>query len=202
MHAMEKILDFPIVQQDFVMDRKKEFSNYFSRKPNYDDWKNNCGMALMTFAQLIRHFGWEPMYRFLSDYENDLKNNKGTLPKSNQDKIDQWVIRYSNIVEMNIKPQFQFWGLPVSNTVDSHVSEFEPFCPSNENNAVSFFGNSVTSQKSNVNVSEKVDYRVNKFEAIGPTYHNNAEIGPIIYQNNTESSFENSVQTSNVCCIV
>ena len=26
----------------------------------------------MNFAQLIKHFGWQPMYRFMSDYENDM----------------------------------------------------------------------------------------------------------------------------------
>jgi hypothetical protein len=139
MHAMEKIVGLAITKQEFVMDRKREFSKYFSKIPSYDDWKANCCMALMTFAQLIRHFGWEPMYRFMSEYENDMKNSKECLPKSNQDKIDQWVTRYSNIIERNIKPQFQLWGLPVSDSVDDHVSQFEAFKPSNETDPNVFF---------------------------------------------------------------
>ena len=139
MHAMEKIVGLPIIQQEFVMDRKNVFPKYFAKKPNYEDWKNNCGMALMTFAQLIRTFGWEPMYRFMSDYEDDMKNKKEALPKSNQDKIDQWVIRYSKIIEMNIKPQFELWGLPVSDAVDEHVNQFEPFCPTEETDVNKFF---------------------------------------------------------------
>jgi hypothetical protein len=139
MHAMEKIVGLPITKQEFVMDRKREFSKYFSKTPSYDDWKANCCMALMTFAQLIRHFGWEPMYRFMSEYENDMKNGKECLPKSNQDKIDQWVTRYSNIIERNIKPQFQLWGLPVSDSVDVQVNQFEAFYPSNETDPNIFF---------------------------------------------------------------
>ena len=140
MHAMEKIVGLPILKQEFVMDRKNTFSSYFSKTPNYEDWENDCCMALMTFAQLILHFGWDPMYRFMSDYENDMKNNKEALPESNQDKIDQWVIRYSKIIQMNIKPQFELWGLPVSDAVDEHVNQFESFCPAEETNAESFFG--------------------------------------------------------------
>ena len=79
------------------------------------------------------------MYRFMSDYENDMKNNREALPKSNQDKIDHWVIRYSKIIERNIKPQFQLWGLPVSDSVDVHVNQFEGFCPKNEIDANQFF---------------------------------------------------------------
>jgi hypothetical protein len=63
------------------------------------------------FAQLIKHFGWDPMYQFLrgiafkkycftwnffkiwiikKDYEYDIKR-KSNLPTNNQEKIDQWV---------------------------------------------------------------------------------------------------------------
>ena len=79
------------------------------------------------------------MYRFMSDYENDRQNDKNTLPKTNQDKIDQWVIRYSRIICRNIKPQFQLWGLPVSDSVDEHVNTFELFCPKEEIDAKIFF---------------------------------------------------------------
>ena len=71
----------------------------------------------MTFAQLIKYFGWEPMYKFMADYENDIKNNSNNLPKNNQEKIDQWVIRYSHILQKNIKPHFEMWGLPVTDSV-------------------------------------------------------------------------------------
>ena len=139
MHAMEKIVGLSITKTEFVLDRKREFAEYFSKTPSYDDWKANCCIALMTFAQLIKHFGWQPMYRFMSDYENDMKNNREALPKSNQDKIDQWVIRYSKIIGRNIKPQFQLWGLPVRDSVDVHVNQFEGFCPKNEIDANQFF---------------------------------------------------------------
>ena len=139
MHAMEKIVGIPLLGTEFVLGRKKEFAKYFSKKPTYDDWKNDCHMALMTFTQLLKHFGWEPMYQFMKEYENDMKNNKNALPKTNQEKIDQWVIRYSKIIGHNIKPQFELWGLPVTDTVDAHVSNLPEFCPTSETDADIFF---------------------------------------------------------------
>ena len=136
---MEKVVGLPIIKQQWVMDRKNSFQKYFSKKPSYSDWKSNCEMALMTFAQLIKHFGWDAMYRFMSDFEADIKNNKEALPKSNQDKIDQWVIRYSRIIQKNIKPQFELWGLPVSDAVLNDVNQFETFCPTEETDANKFF---------------------------------------------------------------
>ncbi len=95
-------------------------------------------MALMTFAQLIKHFGWDSMRQFMKEYEKDIERHTN-LPQSNQDKIDQWVIRYSKIVSRNIKPQFKMFGLPVSDYVDEHVSEFDPWLPEVEKNPELFF---------------------------------------------------------------
>ena len=53
MHAMEKIVGLSITKTEFVLDRKREFAEYFSKTRSYDDWKANCCIALMTFAQLI-----------------------------------------------------------------------------------------------------------------------------------------------------
>lgn len=71
------------------------------------------------------------MYKFMFDYENDIETRKN-LPKTNQDKIDQWVIRYSKILNKNIKPQFELWGLPVSNDVDAILENIEKWCPRDE----------------------------------------------------------------------
>lgn len=139
MHAMLYLSGQAILETEFVRDRKREFKDYFDQNPSYERWKSNCCLALMTFAQLIKHFGWEPMYRFMSDYEYDMKHNRGALPKSNQDKIDQWIIRYSKIINRNIKPQFELWGLPVSENVDAYVNGLDIFCPVDEVDSNVFF---------------------------------------------------------------
>jgi len=101
--------------------------------------KGDYGMALCTFAQLIKHFGWDSMRLFMKNYEKDINDDDSSLPKSNQDKIDQWVIRFSKIVSRNIKPQFEMFGLPVSNHVDTTLHDLEKWCPLEEKDPDIFF---------------------------------------------------------------
>ena len=101
-------------------------------------FKDSHGMALMTFAQLIKHFGWNSMQTFMKNYEIDIESGKN-LPKNNQEKIDQWVIRYSKIVSRNIKPQFEMFGLPVSDKVDQILIGLKNWCPKEEQDPNMFF---------------------------------------------------------------
>ncbi|CAF1006076.1 unnamed protein product [Brachionus calyciflorus] len=148
LHAGHIVLNRNILEQKWPNDVKPYFETYFARQPTYDDFKNECGMALMMFIQLIKHFGWESMYEFMKTYEDDIKNNSN-LPQSEQDKINQWVLRYSKIVSRNIKPQFEMFGLPVSSHIETDLESFEPWCPYDEMNADTFFGEFVEFNQNN-----------------------------------------------------
>jgi hypothetical protein len=139
MHATKFVIGQDIINQAWPLGVKGSFKNYFAKVPNYDDWKADCCMALMTFAQLIKHFGWESMRKFMKDYEQDKTNNHAALPKNNQEKIDQWVLRYSRIVGKNIKPQFEMFGLPVSNHINDQLRDLPAWCPENEKDGNVFF---------------------------------------------------------------
>jgi hypothetical protein len=141
MHANMFMLGRKLEEIEWLRNQSKEFVKYFRKNPNYHDWQNNFGMALVTFAQLIKHFGWQSMYTFMKNYEQDIEMNSSNLPSTNQEKIDQWVIRYSLIVSRNIKPQFRMFGLPVSSSVDEQLSHLEPWCIKEETDPKIFFGN-------------------------------------------------------------
>lgn len=113
-------------------------SEYFKQKPTYETFNSDTGLALSMFAQLIKYFGWEPMKKFMKDYEYDISYNRSALPYTNEDKIDQWVIRYSKILSRNIKPHFEMFGLPVSSSVDKYVSQYPDFY-TNEKTAEAYF---------------------------------------------------------------
>jgi hypothetical protein len=134
MNAYQRINGVPILEQTWPRNQMKRFAKFFSKTPDYKDWKSDCCMALMTFVQLIKHFGWSKMNDFMKQYEDDIKNNKvDVLPgNNNQNKIDQWVIRYSLLVSRNIKPQFEMFGLPVSSNVDEKIGHLEKWCPVEE----------------------------------------------------------------------
>jgi hypothetical protein len=127
LHALEKINKIPILEQKWVVDASLDFKRYFLKKPRYNDWKDDVGTAFLLFFKLINHFGWPPMNKFMKQYEDDIKNNKvDVLPgNNNQNKIDQWVIRYSLLVSRNIKPLFEMFGLPVSSNVDEKIKHLD-----------------------------------------------------------------------------
>ena len=139
LHVFHDLLNREVNQVAWLLGAKSAMERYFSNdNPTYTDWQNDVGVALATFAQLIKHFGWESMYQFMSQYENDIKINNN-IPKNNQEKIDQWVIRYSKIVGKNIKEQFKMFGLPVSQNVDDQIINLEIWLPENEKNPEIFF---------------------------------------------------------------
>lgn len=142
MHAMKFVIGKDVLQQPWILDQKRHFRPYFNKNPTYDDWKENCHIALMTFVQLIKYFGWEPMRKFLHVYENDIQTGQN-LPRSNQDKIDQWVLRYSKLIGKNIRPQFQLWGLPVSESVNQNLRALPEWCPKQDiyPDPMNFFNN-------------------------------------------------------------
>lgn len=138
MHAYNFVIGQHILDQEWPKNVATSFSKYFSKQPTYQDWQDNVGMALMTFAQLIKHFGWGAMRKFMKNYEEDIKNH-ANLPQNNQEKIDQWVLRFSRIVRRNIKPQFEMFGLPVSAQLDDQLADLRPWCPSEEKDPAIFF---------------------------------------------------------------
>jgi len=125
MHVYHHLFEQKLHDIRWLRQNIKEISEYLDsiNKANisYKKWQTKYGVGLYTFALLIKRFGWASMYKFLRDYEEDINNNHESLPVTNTDKIDQWVIRYSNIVGYNLKKHFEKFGLPVSDQVDKKI---------------------------------------------------------------------------------
>lgn len=106
---------------------KKSIKNFFAiENPTYKNWCDSNGIGLVTFAVLVKEFGWDAFRTFFKQYEDEVKSGV-TFSKKSSEVIDRWVIRFSKIVQRNIKPHFVLFGLPVSDKVDEHVNHFEPF---------------------------------------------------------------------------
>ena len=74
---------------------------------------NTKGMPAFLYVGFYwsQRFGWESLQTFFTNYEIDIVNNAATLPKTSQDKIDQWAIRYSRIVGGNVISHLQYYGI-------------------------------------------------------------------------------------------
>jgi hypothetical protein len=64
-----------------------------------------------------QRFGWASLQIFFTNYEKDIANNANTLPKTQQDKIDQWTIRYSRIVGGNVIAHLQYYSIRPTETL-------------------------------------------------------------------------------------
>lgn len=84
---------------------------YLAKGTSFEDWKNDPGVALMIYAQLVRDFGWESYRKVFRHYETLPGGEKPTI---DQDKIDHWFGIFSEIVEFNLTPLVMFWGIPLS----------------------------------------------------------------------------------------
>ena len=91
-------------------------------------WKREPGLALFMYVQLQEAFGWEAYrqvfatYRALPDAER---------PKSDNDKRDQWLVRFSQQVGRNLGPFFEAWGVPTSRAARASIADLPVWLPPN-----------------------------------------------------------------------
>lgn len=130
LHAYHLLVGQDIDQVYWLSEQKSSISRFLAKQSaTFEDWKSDPGVDLYTFAVLFKHFGWNSIYKFLKEYERDLNDKASaylTLPNDNQEKLDQWVLRYSKIVGCNIGPHFRRFGLPVSKDVDKRLADLKP----------------------------------------------------------------------------
>ncbi len=90
----------------------EKFAKYTAGgKPDFDKWKSDPFLALAMYVQLQHAFGWEPFQKIFAEYR---ALPAGERPKSNSDRMDQWLTRFSKTVNRNLGPFFQAWGFPVT----------------------------------------------------------------------------------------
>ena len=114
LHAMDKICHLQTWIHSWLKDQISSTKEYIENGSNFDEWKEDPGVALFIYAQLIREYGWESYKAIFRQYEETQPNLD-----SDQEKIDHWIMTFSQQVGYNLMPLFKFWGFPVSeSTVD------------------------------------------------------------------------------------
>lgn len=127
LHAMERIVFVDPWHHPWLRGQFEHMKSFLETKCGHQAWKENPGVALGLFAQLIFRFGFQPFNQFFRQY---LTMPESDLPKSNEDKINQWIIRFSRIVGMNILPVFDFWAVP--HTVEKELEGLPLFLPDDD----------------------------------------------------------------------
>lgn len=114
LHAMDKVCHLGTWIHSWLKDQISSTKRYIQNGSNFNEWKENPGVALFIYAQLVREYSWQSYKDIFRKYEK----TQPTL-HSNQEKMDLWIKTFSEQVGHNLVPLFKFWGFPISNsTID------------------------------------------------------------------------------------
>ncbi len=92
----------------------------------FELWKKDPFIALTTYIQLVQGFGWESWRTYLHSFADP---SFGPAPKGDDEKRDQFLVRYSKITKKNLGDFFDFWGIPVSSSAKTEAAKFERWMP-------------------------------------------------------------------------
>jgi len=89
-------------------------------------WKNDPFLALTMYDQLRAGFGWDTYKKVFAEYRS-LPN--GERPKNDDEKRDQWLVRFSRAAGKNLGPLFQAWGVPTSDVARQSIANLPEWMP-------------------------------------------------------------------------
>jgi len=99
--------------------RTQRVQAYIAGGRKYATWGNDAWLPLEMYLQLQEGFGWTPYMSVFADYNAQPVAMAAT---TDQERVDQWVLRFSQKVGKNLGPFFTSWGLPVSASILTQIS--------------------------------------------------------------------------------
>ena len=94
--------------------------------PDFALWKREPFLALIMYAQIQQEFGWDAYRQVFATYRS-LSNAE--RPKTDDDKRDQWMVRFSRQVGRNLGPFFEAWGVPTSQEARNSITNLPMWMP-------------------------------------------------------------------------
>jgi len=106
--------------------RAKSLKAYLATGPDFNKWKSDPFLALLMYIQLQEAFGWDTFKKVFAEYR---ALPGGQRPRSDDEKRDQWMTRFSRAVGRNLGPFFQAWGVPTSDKARASIADLLPWMP-------------------------------------------------------------------------
>lgn len=94
--------------------------------PSFERWKADPFTALCMYAQLQDAFGWETYQKLFAEYRALPDSQR---PKTEQERRDQWMQRFSKAIGKNLAPFFRKWGVPISDAAANSVASLPAWMP-------------------------------------------------------------------------
>jgi hypothetical protein len=106
--------------------QQKRLAAHIAAGSPFAEWTRDPFFALYMYMQLKEAFGWGAFKRVFRAY---LDAPQSELPRSNDEKRDQWMVRFSREVGRNLGPFFQAWGVPTSEAARQSIADLPTWLP-------------------------------------------------------------------------
>lgn len=106
--------------------RAKNTKKYLAEGADFEKWKQSPFLALCMYMQMKEAFGWYAFKKVFAEYR-DLSEDQ--RPKSDDEKRDQWMVRFSRTVGRNLGPFFEAWGIPTSEKARASIADLPLWMP-------------------------------------------------------------------------
>jgi hypothetical protein len=104
----------------------KRLREHLATSEKFSRWKSDPFLALIMYHQLRTGFGWETYKKVFAEYR---ALPKGDQPKSDDEKRDQWMVRFSRAAGKNLGPFFEAWGVPTSESARASIKDLPAWMP-------------------------------------------------------------------------
>ena len=106
--------------------RAAQMARYDFDDPDFEQWKREPFLALVMYEQMQQAFGWDAYRQVFATYRS---LPDAARPKSDGEKRDQWLVRFSRQVGRNLGPFFKAWGVPTSQEARDSIADLPVWLP-------------------------------------------------------------------------
>ncbi|CAG7785568.1 unnamed protein product [Allacma fusca] len=99
---------------------KVAVSEYISTGLDFNYWKSEPFLALMTYVQLQRAYGRTAFKQVFAKYRALPEEER---PRNDQQKIDMWMTMFSRTVGEDLSSFLISWGHPVTDEARNSISD-------------------------------------------------------------------------------
>lgn len=168
LHAFEVVCNEPVGENSrgSLAFRQEQMRKFNFARPDFELWKSDPFLALTMYVQLQQAFGWDAYKAVFAEY---LSLAASARPQTDQQKRDQWMVRFSRRIGRNLGPFFQRWGVPTTEASRESIMHLPVWMPDEIMPATTvIYAQPVPAQQ--VTAGQSVTLSVAAVAAPAPTY--------------------------------
>ncbi len=128
LHTFEQVCGVPVARnpRGSAAFRQEQMRRYNFSRPSFEQWQGDPFLALVMYEQLQQGFGWAAYRSVFAEY---LALPAAARPRTDDQKRDQWLTRFSRTVQRNLGPFFQTWGIPTAEAARAALADLPWWMP-------------------------------------------------------------------------